>query len=114
VGMLLVFMVGFTGVAYHLGRLVEGRFEQVRNKPYLATFLGIAVILSPLLLARVVGLVSGLGLIAGILVAAGVVVEYVAWTTGVGAAALVRFEKRPPVLTPPSAGPNPESLIANP
>jgi hypothetical protein len=101
VAALLVCLVGFTAVAYHLGRLIEGRFEQVRNRPYLATFVGITVIVSPLLLARLIGLVSGLGVIVGILVAAGIVVEYVAWTTGVGAAALVRFERRPPQAEPP-------------
>jgi hypothetical protein len=105
VAALLVSLVGFTGIAYHIGRLIEGRFEPVRNRPYLSTFLGIAVVLSPLLLARLIGLIGGLGVIVGILVAAGVVLEFVAWTTGVGAVALVRFGKppapsQPPVLTP--------------
>jgi len=97
VAALLVCLVGFTGVAYHFGRLIEGRFEPVRNRPYLATFLGIAVIMSPLLLARLIGVVSGLGVIVGILVAVGIVLEYVAWTAGVGAAALVRFGKPQPL-----------------
>lgn len=100
VAALLVSLVGFTGVAYHFGRLIEGRFEQLRNRPYLATFLGIALIMSPLLLARLIGMLSGLGVIVGILIAAGIVLEYVAWTAGVGAAALVRFDKPRPLPQP--------------
>ena len=99
VAAMVVSLVGFTGVAYHIGRLIEGRFEQIRNRPYLATILGICVIVSPLLLARVIGLVGDLGVIAGILMAAGFVLEYVAWTTGLGAAALVRFG-RPRAMPP--------------
>jgi hypothetical protein len=95
VAALLVCLVGFTGMAYHIGRLIEGRFEQIRNSPYLATFIGIAVIVSPLLLAHLIGLVSGFGVVANVLVFVGVVAEYVAWTAGVGAAALVRFGSRP-------------------
>jgi hypothetical protein len=100
VGIMVVSLVGFTGVAYHIGRLIEGRFEQVRNKPYLATILGICVIVSPLVLARVVGLVDGLGMVTGILMAAGFVIEYLAWTTGLGAAALARFAKPAPQPLP--------------
>jgi hypothetical protein len=99
VAAILVFLVGFTGVAYHLGRLIEGQFD-LHDRPYSATFVGIAAIVSPLLLGRLLGLFSGLGIIAGVLVAVGMVLEYVAWTTGVGAAALVRFGKpqpQPPV-----------------
>jgi len=97
VAAMIVCLIGFTGVAYHIGRLVEQRFEQVRNRPYLATILGIVVIVSPLLLARMLGLI-GLGLFASLLVAVGFVLEYVAWTTGLGAAALVRFGR--PIATP--------------
>jgi hypothetical protein len=102
VGVMVVSLVGFTGVAYHVGRLVEGRVEQVRNRPYLATILGIAVIVSPLLVARLLGLVSGLGAITAVLVAAGFVMEYLAWTAGIGAAALVRFSKKPTPSLPAS------------
>jgi hypothetical protein len=105
VGVMVVCLVGFTGIAYHIGRLIEERFEQIRNRPYLATIAGICVIVGPLLAARLVGLIGGLGAIAGILMAAGFVVEYVAWTTGLGAAALVRFERPRPAVQPPTAIP---------
>jgi hypothetical protein len=44
-----------------------------------------------------------LGVIVGILLAAGMVLEYVAWTAGLGAAALVRFAK-PPAQPPAAQG----------
>jgi hypothetical protein len=103
---LVVCLVGFTGVAYHIGRLIETRFDQLRNRPYLATIAGITVIVSPLLLARLVGLIGGLGVIASLLLAIGILMEYLAWTTGLGAAALVRFGRpRPGVPALPGASP---------
>ena len=106
VGAIVIFLVGFTGVAYHIGRLLQDRVEYLRARPYAATVAGIALIVSPLLLGRLVGLTGEMGFIVGILVAVGVVVEYLAWTTGLGAAALVRFARptRPPVeVMPPGA-----------
>jgi hypothetical protein len=98
VGGIMVFLVGFTGLAYHIGRTLQSRIEQLRARPYLATLTGVMFVLSPLLLGRLVGLTGEMGLIVGLLVAVGVAIEYVAWTTGLGAAALVRFGRplRPP------------------
>jgi hypothetical protein len=105
VGAMLAFLVGFTGVAYYVGRLLESRVEQLRARPYASTLAAILVIVSPLLLARLVGLTGELRFIVGMLVAVGVVVEYLAWTTGLGAAALVRFAKpaHPAVEVMPAA-----------
>ena len=105
VGAMLAFLVGFTGVAYYVGGLLQSRVEQLRARPCAATLAAILVIVSPLLLARLVGLTGELGFIVGLLVAVGVVVEYLAWTTGLGAAALVRFAKpaHPPVEVMPVA-----------
>ena len=102
---LMVSLVGFTGIAFHLGRLIETRFEQVRDRPYLATVAGIALIVSPVLLARGVGLIPGLGILSAILVVAGVVLEYIAWTAGLGAAVLSRFGRPQPVPAAPPAPP---------
>lgn len=88
---LVVFLAGFTGVAYRLGRRLEDRLGWGAD-PYVAAILGIAIILSPVLVARVVGLAGGVfGFLALALVALGFLVEYVAWTVGFGAAALARF-----------------------
>jgi hypothetical protein len=105
VGAMLAFLVGFTGIAYYSGGFLQSPVEQLRARPYAATCAAILAIVSPLLLARIVGLTGELGFIVGILVAVGMVVEYLAWTTGLGAAALVRFAKptHPPVEVMPPA-----------
>lgn len=107
VGAMVAFLVGFTGIAYYVGGVLQSHVEQLRARPYAATLAAILVIVSPLLLARIVGLTGELGIIVGILVAVGVVVEYLAWTTGLGAAALVRFAKptHPPVEVMPAVPP---------
>jgi hypothetical protein len=98
VALMVVFLVGFTGVAYQIGRLLEVRVDWLRARPYGATLAGIILILSPLLVARLLGLSGAGGFIVWLLVAAGFVAEYIAWTTGLGAAALTRFGRS----TPPS------------
>jgi hypothetical protein len=104
---LVVFLMGFTGVAFALGEMMRGRVEQLRGRPYLATVLGIVAILSPLLLARLLGLTGGLiggfGFVIGALVAVGLIAEYLAWTTGLGAAVLTRFSR--PNAAPSAAPP---------
>lgn len=102
VALMVVFLVGFTGVAYQIGRLLQGRIDWLRARPYAATLAGIVMILSPLLVARLLGLTGAGGVVVWLLVATGVVAEYVAWTTGLGAAALTRFGRPappPPVVT---------------
>lgn len=102
-GLAIVGLVGFTGVAYRLGGGVMARFGWPADNPYLTTIAGIVVVLSPLLVARVVGLAGvvmvpftfGLGLI-------GMLLEYLVWTVGFGAVALMRFS-RPPATTTTAA-----------
>lgn len=96
VAALVLCLTGFTGVAFHLGRLIDARFEPLRGRPYLATTAGILLVVSPLLLARMLGAVPGLGLVALLVGVAGVVIEYVAWTTGLGALALTRLAPKAP------------------
>jgi len=99
VALLVVMLVGFTAVAYHVGRLLQDKVDALRTRPYAATFAGILLIVSPVLLARLVGLTGDLGFIVWPIAAVGFLLEYAAWTAGLGAAALVRFN-RP--LPPPS------------
>jgi hypothetical protein len=108
----VVLLIGFTGVAYWLGRLAEVRLGWVREQPYVATILGIAVLVSPLILGRFIGLVGGFRFVATALVGVGVLTEYVGWTVGLGAAALVRFGLPAPMPAPPGASigePSPSS-----
>lgn len=108
-GLALVGLVGFTGVAYRLGGVLSSRFGWATDNPYTTTIIGIALVLSPLLLARLINLGGfvmvpfsfGLGLI-------GALIEYLAWTIGFGSVALARFNRRassnivppPEIVTP--------------
>lgn len=89
-GLLIVAVVGFTAVGNRLGTLLMARLGRPSDNPYTTTIAGIILVLSPLLLARVLGLVLpftfGLSLI-------GMLLEYVAWTVGFGAVALARFSR---------------------
>jgi hypothetical protein len=93
VALLVVMLVGFTAVAYHIGRLLQDKVDVLRTRPYFATFAGILLIVSPVLLARLVGLTGDLGFVVWPVAAVGFLLEYSVWTAGLGAAALVRFNR---------------------
>jgi hypothetical protein len=102
-------LVGFTAVAYQIGRMLQERFEALRSSPYAATFLGILLIVSPVLLARLVGLTGDLAMVWPI-AAVGFLFEYMAWTAGLGAAALARWG-RPQATSGPPALVSPQSPV---
>ncbi len=86
----VLMLVGFTGVACHVGRLVSDRFGITRD-PYASVALGVLVIVGITLVARLIALAGGLVfgmIVAGPLSAVGYLAEYVAWTMGIGAAVL--------------------------
>jgi hypothetical protein len=95
VALLVVMLVGFTAVAYHIGRLLQDKVDGLRTRPYAATFAGILLIVSPVLLARLVGLTGDLGFVVWPIAAVGFLLEYSVWTAGLGAAALARFNRPP-------------------
>lgn len=90
----LLFLIGFTAVAYDVGRLAVSRFSGDGQNPYLVAALGIALVLSPLLLSRLVGFAGPLWPITWTLLLLGFLTEYVVWTVGLGAVALVRFDRQ--------------------
>jgi hypothetical protein len=90
----VLFLVGFTAVTYDVGRLAVSRFGWNGQNPYLVAALGIALVLSPVLLSRLVGFAGLLWPITWSLLLVGLLAEYVAWTVGLGAIALVRFDRR--------------------
>ena len=98
---LVVLLVGFTAVAYQLGRMLQDKVEGLRARPYGATFAGILLIVSPVLLSRLVGMTGDLAFFVWPIAAVGFLFEYIAWTAGLGAAALARFGRpaAPPVVT---------------
>jgi hypothetical protein len=89
----VVALVGFTGVAYSVGNLLEARFGWTERGAYVAVLLGVAAIGLVTVLARAAALAGG-GLLAFPLTFVGYVVEYVAWTLGFGAAILAWHRHR--------------------
>lgn len=95
-GLVAVCIVGFTAVAYRVGRMVAGRAGLERPSQYLAAMVGIVVLMSPVLLGQMVGTGAAVLLpLALPLLLFGFFVEYAAWTVGLGAVALSRFDRRP-------------------
>jgi len=90
-GLGVVAVIGFTSVGYRLGQLFLARMGWSADNPYTTAIAGIVLVMSPLLLARLLGLILpftfGLGLI-------GMLLEYAAWTVGFGAVALTRFGRQ--------------------
>jgi len=94
-GLGVVAVVGFTAVGYRLGHLLLARLGWSADNPYTTTIAGIVLVMSPLILARLLGLIGvvmlpftfALGLI-------GMLLEYLAWTVGFGAVALTRFGRQ--------------------
>ena len=92
----VVGLVGFTAVAREIGQWVGRRFGWASQGTYATTFIGIAVILLPVLLARVALLAGGTGvsLLWHGVATVGLLGEYLAWTVGFGAVTLMRFGRR--------------------
>ena len=105
----IVLVIGFTGVAYHVGRMLNQRFGWTGRGDYLTVLLGVVTIAALTLLARSVALVAG-GVLGWPLSAVGFVVEYAAWTLGFGAAILMFPRRR--TLFPPAAPPAPPPIPA--
>jgi hypothetical protein len=90
----VVFLIGFTAVAYRVGRLANARFAWRNDNPYVTAATGILLLVSPLLIARLLGLANWLLFpMTGTLVFLGLLIEYLAWTGGFGAVALLRFSR---------------------
>ena len=104
---LLAFLLGFAGAACGLARLVWRRGYGAEASTLAALAVGLAIIWSFTLLARVVGLGGGpmMGAAVGLIIV-GVPIEYAAWTLGLGGALLTRSGRYgalppPPVVEPP-------------
>ena len=92
VGLLFVLLGGFIGAAYGVGGLAGARLGSDDGQPYVRLSIGILIILTPLLLARMFGVLGGpMYLFAGIMAAIAFLVEYVVWTMGFGAALMGMF-----------------------
>ncbi len=109
VAALLLMLVGFTAVAFQIGRLLQDKVIALHSRPFAATFAGILLIVSPVLLARLVGLTGDLWFLVWPIAVVGFLFEYIAWTAGLGAAALARWDRPTTAL----ALPNSQSTIGH-
>ena len=83
---LLMALVGFTGAAYAVGQWTRRRIGMGAVPAFVDVCVGVIVILLPLLVGRILALVGWpLSPVVFLLLATGLAVEFVAWSTGLGA-----------------------------
>jgi hypothetical protein len=107
VGLIFMALVGFTGTAAAVGGAVQRRMSGSVRVDFAAVLVGLLVILSPLLIARLLAL-GGWPLtpVAVVLVGVGFAVELLAWASGFGAMlinAFTRWQARRPFRGGPVA-----------
>ncbi len=103
IGLVLVLLLGYAGVALNAGRWLEDRFGLSGLNTYLLVLLGILLIQGWSILGEGMGFVGGpIRVTAIILVFLGFLLKYVVWTVGLGAVVLSRRSGASPV---PVAGP---------
>jgi hypothetical protein len=102
-------LLGFTGAATGLARLVQPGSPWAGPRGISALVVGLAMIWGITVVGRIVGLGGGpLAVIGAGLVFVGFVIEYAAWTIGLGGALLTRFGRRGDLtaaVPPPSSDP---------
>ena len=104
VAMCAAMLLGFTSLAHTLGQAIGRRAGWATDTAVWAGVLGMAVIVLPTILSRLVGLApDSARVITMVLLGVGTAVEYVAWTIGLGAAVMTGLGKWavvPPPLPP--------------
>jgi hypothetical protein len=101
----VLMFIGFTGVACEVGHLLSERFG-IRRGPYATVALGVVAVVGIPLIAKIISLAGGLmfgAIVAGPLAAVGYLVEYIAWTMGIGALILAWGKSRQSGSSPAAA-----------
>jgi hypothetical protein len=84
--LILLALVGFTGTALAVGQWARRQFSLGTTSGFADVWLGIVIILFPVLVGRLIGLAGFLtGPVVILLVTAGIGLEFLAWSTGFGA-----------------------------
>ena len=112
----LVMLVGFSGAVLGAGELARSRMGAPGSAAFASVWAGVALILLPSMAGETVGLAGGLfGGLGVLLVLAGFLVEYAAWTAGLGALILNRFSPLSPAPGAlPPGGPPPAAHVPPP
>ena len=99
---LVALLLGYTALACRLGEWLEDRLGWRPRSAYLATTLGLLLIIAPTLLARLLGVApEPLRMAAFAVLITGVIAEFLVWTIGLGATLLTgfgRWNTTPPPL----------------
>ena len=99
----LAMLVGFSGAVLGAGGLVRSRMGAPNSASFVSVWAGVALILLPTLAGEALGMVGGFFRGLGALLAlAGFLLEYAAWTAGLGALILNRLSPSPPTPRGPS------------
>ncbi len=108
--LLIALVMGFTGVAYRVGRWAEVRFGWRQQSTFALLIVGLLGIWALTIVGRFVSMGGwSVWFLSSALLLAGFLVEYVAWTVGLGAAVITRLGSRPgtggaiPPMPPPAA-----------
>ena len=108
-------LIGFSGAVLGAGEVVRSRMGVSSSAAYASVWAGVALILLPTLAGEALGIAGGLFRGLGVLLALlGLLLEYAAWTAGLGAFILNRVSPSPspgaslpapPIPAPPGAPP---------
>jgi hypothetical protein len=103
-GAFVAFLLGFTALACRIGEWIEDRLGWQAHSAFLATAIGLLLVVGPTMLARMVGVAPEPARWAGFgLLTVGLLVEFIVWTIGLGAALMTGFGRWS--TTPPPAPP---------
>lgn len=102
-------IMGFTALACRIGEWVEDRLGWRGHSAFLATAIGLMLIVGPTMIARLVGVAPApLRFGAWAFILTGAIVEFVIWTVGLGASLMTGFGRwstaPPPVPPVPQTG----------
>jgi hypothetical protein len=102
-------ILGFTGIACRLGEWVEDRLGWRGRSAFVATAIGLMLIVAPTMVSRMIAVAPDPLRFAGFgLLMTGVFIEFVIWTVGLGATLMTGFGRwstaPPPVPPVPQGG----------